>query len=60
MNKTNLLSKKERDVILYRAKDYHKNDKERLRDNARDKYKIYLREKELKREKMEEEANKKL
>ena len=60
MNKTNLLSKKERDVILNRAKDYHKNDKERLRDNARDKYKIYLREKELKREKMEEEANKKL
>ena len=49
-----------RDVILNRAKDYHKNDKERLRDNARDKYKIYLREKELKREKMEEEANKKL
>ena len=60
MNKTNLLSKKERDVILNRAKDYHKNDKERLRDNARDKYKIYLREKELKREKMKEEANKKL
>ena len=60
MNKTNLLSKKERDVILNRAKDYHKNDKERLRDNARDKYKIYLREKELKREKMEEESNKKL
>ena len=27
-----------RDVILNRAKDYYKNDKERLRDNARDKY----------------------
>ena len=27
-----------RDVMLNRAKDYHKNDKERLRDNARDKY----------------------
>ena len=26
-----------RDVILNRAKDYYKNDKERLRDNARDK-----------------------
>ena len=25
-------------VILKRAKDYYKNDKERLRDNARDKY----------------------
>ena len=49
-----------KNVMLNRAKDYHKNDKERLRDNARDKYKIYLREKELKREKMEEEANKKL
>ena len=49
-----------KNVMLNRAKDYHKNDKERLRDNARDKYKIYLREKELKREKMEEESNKKL
>ena len=27
-----------RDVIPNRAKDYYKNDKERLRDNARDKY----------------------
>ena len=27
-----------RDVILNRAKDYYKNDKEKLRDNARDKY----------------------
>ena len=27
-----------RDVILNRAKNSHKNDKERLRDNARDKY----------------------
>ena len=26
-----------KDVILNRAKDYYKNDKERLRDNARDK-----------------------
>ena len=24
------------DLILNRAKDYYKNDKERLRDNARD------------------------
>ena len=27
-----------RDVILNRAKDYHENDKERLREQARDKY----------------------
>ena len=29
---------KNRDVILNRAKDYDKNDKERLRQQARDKY----------------------
>ena len=34
----NLLSKKKRDVILKRAKDYYENDKERLREQARDKY----------------------
>ena len=27
-----------RDVILNRAKYYYKNDKERLRDNAKNKY----------------------
>ena len=27
-----------RDVILNRAKDYHENDKERLREKGRDKY----------------------
>ena len=27
-----------RDVILNRAKDYHENDKKRLREQARDKY----------------------
>ena len=35
----NLLSKKCWDVILNRAKGYYENDKERLRNNARDKYK---------------------
>ena len=30
--------KKTRDVILNRAKDYYENDKERLRLQARDKY----------------------
>ena len=34
----NLLSKKIRDVILNRAKDYYENNKERLREQARDKY----------------------
>ena len=32
---------KSRDVILNRAKDYYKNDKERLREHARDKYRIW-------------------
>ena len=27
-----------RDVILNRSKDYYENDKERLREHARDKY----------------------
>ena len=45
----NLLSKKNRDVILNRAKDYYKNKKERLRRQARDKY----------RNLSEEEKNKK-
>ena len=42
-----------RDVILNRAKDFHKNDKERIRDNARDKYRN-LSEEEEKKENMEE------
>ena len=33
-----------RDVILKRAKDYCRNDKERLRDNTRDKYRNLLEE----------------
>ena len=42
---------KETDVILDRAKDYYKNDKERLRDNARDKYRnLSEEEKNKKRE----------
>ena len=39
------------DVILKRAKGYYKNDKERLRDNARDKYRnLSEEEKNVKRE----------
>ena len=33
-----LIIKKNRDVILNREKDYYKNDKERLTDQVRDKY----------------------
>ena len=40
---------KKRDVILKRAKDYYENDKKRLRENARDKF----------RNLSEEEKNKK-
>ena len=39
------------DLILNRAKDYYKNDKERLRDNTRDKYRnLPEEEKNVKRE----------
>ena len=43
--------KKPRDIILNRAKDYYENDKERLRRQARDKYRnLYEEEKNKKRE----------
>ena len=38
-----------RDMILNRAKDYHENDKERLRDQATDKYRNLFEEEEKKR-----------
>ena len=42
---------KTRDVILNRAKDYYENDKERLREQARDKYRnLSEEEKNKKRE----------
>ena len=42
---------KKRYATLNRAKDYYKNDKERLRDNARDKYRnLFEEEKNVKRE----------
>ena len=34
-----------RDVILNRAKEYYENDKERLREHARDKYRNLSEEK---------------
>ena len=39
-----------RDVILSRAKDYNENNKERLRQQARDKYRNLSEEKNKKRE----------
>ena len=56
-----------RDVILNRAKDYYKNDKEILRDNISDKYRNLSEQKNKKREygrttdnKMSEEKKQKL
>ena len=48
----NLLSKKNRDVILNRAKDYYKNKKERLRRQARDKYRNLSEEEKIKKDNM--------
>ena len=42
-----------RDVILNRAKDYYENDKERLKEQARGKYRNLSEEKKIKRENME-------
>ena len=41
-------------MILKRAKDYYKNDKKRLRDNARDKYRNLSEEEKNVKENMEE------
>ena len=45
---------KNRDVILNRAKDYYENDKERLRVQARDKYRKLSEEEKIKKENMGE------
>ena len=53
MSKSTALTyyQKNRDVILNRAKDYYENDKERLKEQARDKYrKLSEEEKNKKRE----------
>ena len=42
-----------RDVILNRAKDCYKNDKERLRKQVRDKYRNLSEEEKNKKENME-------
>ena len=56
MNECNLETyyQRNRDVILNnRAKDYYENDKERLREQARDKYKNLSEEEKTKKENME-------
>ena len=46
-----LLLQRNRDVILNRAKDYYENDKERLKEQTRDKYRnLSEEEKNKKRE----------
>ena len=45
-------SKIERDVMLNRSKDYYQNNKERLRVQARDKYRNSSEEKKIKTENM--------
>ena len=45
--------RRNRDVIFNRAKEYHKNDKERLREKVRAKYRNLYEEKKRKRENME-------
>ena len=45
--------KKNRDVILNRAKYYYENNNERLREQARDKYRNLSEEEKIKRENME-------
>ena len=44
---------KHQDVILNRAKEYYENDKERLREQARDKYRNLSEEEKIKKENME-------
>ena len=43
-------------MILNRAKDYYENDKERLREQTRDKYRNLSEEEKTKRENMEKAA----
>ena len=43
-----------RDLILNRAKDYYENDKERLREQARDKYRNLSEEEKNKKKRIKE------
>ena len=46
-----VIIKKNREVILNRAKDYCKTDKERLREQARDKYRNLSKEEKIEKRK---------
>ena len=46
-----------RDLILNRAKDYYEKGKQRLRKQARDKYRNLSQEKKNKKENMEEKID---
>ena len=48
---------KNREIILNRAKDYHENDKERLKEQAIINIKTYQKKKKLKKENMEKTDN---
>ena len=48
-----LTYQRNQDVTLNREKDYYENDKERLREQARDKYRNLSEEEKIKRENME-------
>ena len=50
----NLLSKN-RDMILNRAKDYYENNENRLREQAKDKYRNMSEEDKNKKENMEKQ-----
>ena len=39
-------------MILNKAKDYYENDKERLREQARDKYRNLSKEKKIKKKRI--------
>ena len=46
-----------RDVMLNRAKEFYKNDKERLREEARDKYRNLSEEEKIKKKKNMEKTD---
>ena len=52
--KTYYQKKKSRDVILSRAKDYYEKEKERLKNKQEINTEIYLKNKKIKRDNMEE------
>ena len=54
MRKRIIKKKKSRDVILSRAKDYYEKEKERLKNEQEINTEIYLKNKKIKRDNMEE------